>query len=71
MTRTFLLSAFGVFVMVIINSAAQSREATPVATISQIQRAMVSPSSNQTQSLVSEARNQKRRRTGRHLKTLR
>ncbi len=46
MTRTFLLSAIGVFVMVIINSAAQSREATPVATISQIQRAMISPSSD-------------------------
>lgn len=46
MTRTFFLSAIGVCAIFIINSSAQSRGATPVATISQIQRAMVSPSSD-------------------------
>ena len=46
MTRTCLLSALGVFTIFTISSSAQSGGITPVATISQIQRAMVSPSSD-------------------------
>ena len=46
MMRTFLLSALGVCTVITISASAQSGGITPVATISQIQRAMVSPSSD-------------------------
>ena len=46
MMRTFLLSPLGVFAIFTISSSAQSGGINPVATISQIQRAMVSPSSD-------------------------
>ena len=46
MMRTFLLSALGVCTVITISASEQSGGITPVATIRQIQRARVSPSSD-------------------------
>ena len=46
MMRTFLLSVLGIVAVLTMTTSAQSDGITPVAPISQIQRAMVSPSSD-------------------------